>query len=188
MEMGVDIGSVSTVMMTNVPPSIANYRQRVGRAGRRRQPFSMAFTFCRDRPLDREAFANPVAYLDRIMSPPKVALNSRPIVQRHVNAYLLRQYMLARGGDTLKLTIGSLMGCPIKLLEERAETPPVAQFLQWLEEPSTTKAFTNDLHKLVVRSSLEGEKHPHRRLPKYNGTGRRTIRSRMGGPATACSR
>ncbi len=123
MEMGVDIGSVSTVMMTNVPPSIANYRQRVGRAGRRRQPFSMAFTFCRDRPLDREAFANPVAYLDRIMSPPKVALNSRPIVQRHVNAYLLRQYMLARGGDTLKLTIGSLMGCPIKLLEERAETP-----------------------------------------------------------------
>src|SRR3954447_26388542 len=33
MEMGVDIGSVSSVMMTNVPPSIANYRQRVGRAG-----------------------------------------------------------------------------------------------------------------------------------------------------------
>jgi DEAD/DEAH box helicase domain-containing protein len=29
MEMGVDIGSVSSVMMTNVPPSIANYRQRV---------------------------------------------------------------------------------------------------------------------------------------------------------------
>jgi hypothetical protein len=32
MEMGVDIGSVSSVMMTNLPPSIANYRQRVGRA------------------------------------------------------------------------------------------------------------------------------------------------------------
>ena len=32
MEMGVDIGSVSAVMMTNVPPSLASYRQRVGRA------------------------------------------------------------------------------------------------------------------------------------------------------------
>lgn len=155
MEMGVDIGSVSTVMMTNVPPSIANYRQRVGRAGRRRQPFSMAFTFCRDRPLDREAFGNPLAYLDRAMSPPKVALNSRPIVQRHVNAYLLRQYMLARGGDTLKLTIGSLMGCPIKLLEGRVENPPVSQFLQWLEDPSTIRATTADLKTLVARSVLE---------------------------------
>src|SRR5271156_1970565 len=41
MEMGVDIGSVSHVMMTNLPPSIANYRQRIGRAGRRGQPVSM---------------------------------------------------------------------------------------------------------------------------------------------------
>ena len=32
MEMGVDIGSVEAVLNTNVPPSIANYRQRVGRA------------------------------------------------------------------------------------------------------------------------------------------------------------
>src|SRR5206468_10320919 len=56
MEMGVDIGSVNGVMMTNVPPSIANYRQRVGRAGRRGQPLSLAFTFAKDRPLDLEAF------------------------------------------------------------------------------------------------------------------------------------
>ncbi|MBX5168783.1 DEAD/DEAH box helicase [Rhizobium sp. NZLR1b] len=157
MEMGVDIGSVSTVMMTNVPPSIANYRQRVGRAGRRRQPFSMAFTFCRDRPLDREAFSNPLAYLERSMSPPKVALNSRPIVQRHVNAYLLRQYMLSRGGDALKLTIGALMGCPVKVLEGRAENSPVSQFLHWLGEPSTAVASQQHLKKLVARSVLETE-------------------------------
>jgi hypothetical protein len=47
MEMGVDIGSVSSVMMTNVPPSIANYRQRVGRAGRRGQAVALAFTFAK---------------------------------------------------------------------------------------------------------------------------------------------
>ncbi|PDS34695.1 ATP-dependent helicase [Rhizobium anhuiense] len=157
MEMGVDIGSVSTVMMTNVPPSIANYRQRIGRAGRRRQPFSMAFTFCRDRPLDREAFSNPLAYLGRSMSPPKVALNSRPIVQRHVNAYLLRQYMLTRGGDALKLTIGALMGCPVKVLEGRSENSPVSQFLQWLGEPTTVTASQRHLKKLVARSVLETE-------------------------------
>ena len=108
MEMGVDIGSVSSVMMTNVPPSIANYRQRVGRAGRRGQAVALAFTFCKDRPLDSEAFRDPRAYLQRTLAAPKVTLSSRPIVQRHVNAFLLGSFMHERAGDALKLQIGGL--------------------------------------------------------------------------------
>jgi len=157
MEMGVDIGSVSTVMMTNVPPSIANYRQRVGRAGRRGQAFSLAFTFCRDRPLDREAFSDPLAYLNRNIAAPKVALNSRPIVQRHVNAYLLRRFMIEVGGDGLKMTIGSLMGCSPKLGEARSDPSPVRTLSDWLSEPSLENRVASDLEKLVARSVLEGE-------------------------------
>jgi len=82
MEMGVDIGSVSSVMMTNVPPSIANYRQRAARRG---QAVALAFTFCEDRPLDSETFRDPQAYLQRSLAAPRVTLSSRPIVQRHVN-------------------------------------------------------------------------------------------------------
>jgi DEAD/DEAH box helicase domain-containing protein len=44
MEAGVDIGSLSTVMMGNVPPQRFNYQQRVGRAGRRGHPLSIALT------------------------------------------------------------------------------------------------------------------------------------------------
>ncbi|MFO4987074.1 helicase-related protein, partial [Salmonella enterica subsp. enterica serovar 1,4,[5],12:i:-] len=84
MEMGVDIGSVSSVMMTNVPPSIANYRQRVGRAGRRGQGLAAALTYCRDTPLDREAFRSPESYLVRRIEAPKVTLDSERIVQRHI--------------------------------------------------------------------------------------------------------
>ncbi|ESQ74519.1 DEAD/DEAH box helicase [Asticcacaulis sp. AC402] len=159
MEMGVDIGSVSIVMMTNVPPSIASYRQRVGRAGRRGQSSSLAFTFCKDNPLDREAFRKPADYLKRTVAAPKVALSSRPIVQRHVNAYLLRAFILEQSGNAIQMMIGTFLGCPADpagvrpILAER----PVALFKSWLDLPSVKAAHRAALANLVRRSVLEGE-------------------------------
>lgn len=160
MEMGVDIGSVSTVMMTNVPPSVASYKQRVGRAGRRGQSFSLAFTFCRDRPLDREAFISPINYLDRKLAAPRVALSSRPIVQRHANAFLLRRFMIGRGGDPIRMTIGAFLGTPAGVGERRLllEQRPVAHFKDWLQAPTTLETVEAELERLVKHSVLEGEK------------------------------
>jgi ATP-dependent helicase YprA (DUF1998 family) len=159
MEMGVDIGSVASVMMTNVPPSIANYRQRVGRAGRRGQAVALAFTFCKDRPLDREAFRDPRAFLQRTLAAPKVTLSSRPIVQRHVNAFLLGIFMRERAGDALKMQIGAFLGCPADLKEARPlkADRPVEAFIDWLERPATAGAHKDSLATLTQRSILEGD-------------------------------
>ena len=159
MEMGVDIGSVSSVMMTNVPPSIANYRQRVGRAGRRGQAVALAFTFCKDRPLDSEAFRDPRAYLQRTLAAPKVTLSSRPIVQRHVNAFLLGSFMRERAGDALKMQIGAFLGCPADPKEARPPKVerPVEGFIDWLERPATAGAIRDSLAMLTRRSILEGD-------------------------------
>ncbi|EHQ34544.1 DEAD/DEAH box helicase [Methanoplanus limicola] len=70
MEVGVDIGNLQSVMLANMPPTRFNYQQRVGRAGRRGQAFSVALTLCRGgRSHDEYYYENPGKI---IVEPPPV--------------------------------------------------------------------------------------------------------------------
>ncbi len=154
MEMGVDIGSVEAVLNTNVPPSIANYRQRVGRAGRRGQSFSSALTFARDTPLDREAFTDPASYLRSSMRAPQVKLDSRRIVQRHANALLLGEWFRQSQGELMRVRSGQFFGCPEGLTLAVDEEPPVARFHAWLNDPSTATDMAVRLNALTNGTAL----------------------------------
>lgn len=130
MEMGVDIGSVSEVLNTNVPPSIANYRQRVGRGG---QVFAASLTFTRDTSLDRETFYDPAGYLQRKIRAPRVLLESQRIVQRHANAALLAAWFRQQSDS-------SLMHVTTGVFHGRADAvAPADRFLAWLKAPATGK-------------------------------------------------
>ncbi len=157
MEMGVDIGSVSHVMMTNLPPSIANYRQRVGRAGRRGQPLSMAFTFCQDRPLDRAAFRDPASFLGREVRPPQVALRSHVIVQRHVNALLFASYIRDHGGDAMKRHAGPFFGCNETIGVGEEIDNVAARMSGWIRRPETRMALDASVSVLTRGTVLEDD-------------------------------
>lgn len=161
MEMGVDIGSVSAVMMTNVPPALANYRQRVGRAGRRGQGFAASLTYTRDTPLDRETFRDPQLYLSRSTRAPRVKLDSRRIVQRHVNALLLARWFASEGGEAMKTEAGMFFGAPADAGAELASASPVTACLSWLDAPSTIAAMAGEIAALTAGTILAGDRTVH---------------------------
>jgi DEAD/DEAH box helicase domain-containing protein len=143
LEMGIDIGEVDTVVLLNAPPSVKSFRQRLGRAGRRRAAVCLVID-------DEGTMGNLADYLARPIEPSWLYLDNRYI--QYANALC--------AAAELSLT-GRVPA------EEPAFTSLPISFVRLVEnELNPTDVVASDLYPLKQR----GQAGVHREFPLRSAT------------------
>ncbi|MDR1265266.1 MAG: DEAD/DEAH box helicase [Propionibacteriaceae bacterium] len=88
LEMGIDIGDLSTVFLASLPKTVAAYTQRVGRAGRLTGN-ALAMTYVTGRGEYLPKLGDPLSVIDGEVRPPATYLAAEEILRRQYTAALI---------------------------------------------------------------------------------------------------
>lgn len=136
LEMGIDIGDLSTTMLCSVPPTTASYLQRIGRAGRTTGT-ALVVSVVNQRPHDLFFFARPEEMLAGTVHPPGCWLDA--------SAMLARQYLAFCIDRAVKDgVVDQLPASGKRLVEEMdAGQGPIIDLLGWIaaHEAALQQAF-----------------------------------------------
>ncbi|WP_436399412.1 DEAD/DEAH box helicase [Roseobacter sp. S98] len=134
MEMGVDLGDLEAVLCKNAPPSIANYQQRAGRAGRRAQVAPIVLTTARTSRFDKSVYDRFGSYLVEHPPVPYLSLDNAGFFQRHQISVVLARF-LSYKLDLSRRGAPRLIGLFGEQLDQNEESLFRADLDGWIAQP-----------------------------------------------------
>lgn len=92
LEMGIDIGDLSTVILCSMPPAQSQFLQRAGRAGRK-DGNALTLAVANAKPHDLYFYADPLEMVAGNVVPPKVFLKASAVLERQFVAFCLDDWV-----------------------------------------------------------------------------------------------
>ncbi len=162
LEMGIDIGDLSTVILCSVPPSQSQYLQRTGRAGRS-DGNALTLTVASAKPHDLYFYADPADMMDGEIVPPKIFLKATAVLERQFVAFCLDSWVKS-GAD--RHSVPRNVSAVLSILEKPARESFPFNFMGYVQNNRThllntfTQMFANNLDdaaKNELRAFAQGQ-------------------------------
>lgn len=129
LEMGIDIGDLSTVILCSMPPAQSQFLQRAGRAGRK-DGNALTLAVANARPHDLYFYSDPMDMIAGEVTPPKIFLRASAVLERQFVAFCMDSWVKKGIPDG---AIPDKVGVVLKKLDARPDDMFPFNFLNYVQ-------------------------------------------------------
>lgn len=129
LEMGIDIGDLSTVILCSMPPAQSQFLQRAGRAGRK-DGNALTLAVANARPHDLYFYSDPLDMIAGEVTPPKIFLRASAVLERQFVAFCMDSWVKKGIPDG---AIPDKVGVVLKKLDARPDDMFPFIFLNYVQ-------------------------------------------------------
>lgn len=129
LEMGIDIGDLSTVILCSMPPAQSQFLQRAGRAGRK-DGNALTIAVANAKPHDLYFYSDPLDMIAGNVEPPRIFLRASAVLERQFVAFCMDSWVKRGIPDG---AIPDKVGIILRKLKDRPDDMFPFNFLNYVQ-------------------------------------------------------